>query len=54
MASTRTLLWVVDTVEGKYDPPDMYFATVSRIGYEDENPLPESTYVRPEGPRFLR
>lgn len=55
MQSGRTLLWVVDAVESLTDPNDMYHADLSRIGYEDENPLSPSTYVHdPNAFVFLR
>jgi hypothetical protein len=54
MKSGRTLLWVVDEVQSKSDPPDMYGADLSRIGYEDEVTLAPSTYVKPTGWQFLR
>lgn len=48
MQSGRRMLWVVTGSENCGDPRDMYFASLARIGYEDENPLPVSTYVEPK------
>jgi hypothetical protein len=36
MESGRTSMWIFTSVEPKWDPPDMYFATVVPYKYEDE------------------
>lgn len=38
MDSGRTAVFRFDTVELKSDPADMFFATVTDVGYKDELP----------------